>query len=363
MKPIVFVLQDFDEGGVQRVTLKILNQLAKSCDDVTLFILKGEGQLLHLLDKRVKVHKFKHSKVVFSVFSVFRIMKKMTSANIVSAIVQVNILISFLNMLCGFKHYHVITEHTHSTLASKNAQRMNLKIAYMMQSMFYMLADKILCVSNGIATDLISRNFMLQRKVRVVFNPVIDDEFFVRADLPIIEDVKNFIEGKKVILGVGRMVYMKDFELLIDSFFQLQKYCKDSVLVLIGSGPLFNDLESKVAYLKIKEKVYFTGHIDNPLPYFKVADVFLLTSKYEGFGLVLVEALALSKSVVSVDCECGPREIISNVGTLVAGRDAQNISLAVLNCINKPTDRNQMLSRAEEFKVSTVIERYIKEFN
>jgi glycosyltransferase involved in cell wall biosynthesis len=260
------------------------------------------------------------------------------------------------------KHVHIITEHTHSTLACKYAERSNLKISYFLQRVFYPLADKIICVSKGISADLVARVPFIREKVSVIYNPVIDDNFNTMAKMPVDIDLEKFVKGNKVVLGVGRLVPMKDFDLLIDAFSVLLKINSDVVLVIIGDGPLLHKLQEKVNNLGISKYVRFMGHLINPLPYYRYADVFALTSKYEGFGLVLVEALALSKSIVSIDCECGPREILGGVSNLLQTREPESLATE-LNCaLENPGDRGKMTARASEFNVKVITEKYMNEF-
>ena len=362
MKPIIFILQDFDEGGVQRVTLKNINQMLKDGREVTLVVLKGSGSLAKFLHEDVKLVLLKKRKVLLSIISLTKLLSTVNKANLVSAIVQVNIVVAIANGLNLFKHNHVITEHTHSSLAKKNAIRANLKLAYSLQRIFYPLASKVYCVSRGIMDDLLIRIPQLSSKTFLVTNPVIDDDFFLRSDHMISPDISSFISGKKVALGVGRLVPMKDFSLLIEAFILARAEVGNLVLLIVGDGPDMDPLKKLAREHNQNNSIKFVGHSDNPLPYFRLADVFVLTSKYEGFGLVLVEALALAKSVVSVDCECGPREILDDVGVLVKGRDPRGISTAIIDSLNETQDVTKMRARASIFKADEVTKLYYQGF-
>ena len=362
MKPVIYVLQDFDEGGVQRVSLKLLNEFVKYNKEVTLVVLKGNASLAPNLNSEVKLVLLNNKKVLTSAFDLLKFLFSSEVSNLVSSIVQVNILVACLNMFLGMKHVHMITEHTHSTLASKYAERRNLKFSYFLQKLFYPLANKITCVSRGISVDLVARVPAIKGKVSVIYNPVIDDNFNIMAAMPVDVDFARFIKGNKVVLGVGRLVTMKDFELLIDGFSALIKNTTNIVLVIIGDGPLRNTLQEKVNGLGISKYVKFMGHLVNPLPYYRYADVFALTSKYEGFGLVLVEALALSKNIVSIDCECGPREILGGVSSLLETRDPESLAIEFNRALMNPGDRASMTARASDFNVQLIARKYMNEF-
>lgn len=113
-----------------------------------------------------------------------------------------------------------------------------------------------------------------------------------------------------ILITAGRLVEAKGHEYLIRSFSKVRKnkVCK---LVVLGQGPLEGRLKSLVKDLHLNEEVLFPGFQKNPYAYFSESEIFVLSSLHEGFGKVLVEAMACGLPIISTDCRSGPREILA----------------------------------------------------
>lgn len=122
---------------------------------------------------------------------------------------------------------------------------------------------------------------------------------------------EQFIEGKKVIVSVGRFCKEKALGNLIKSFFLLRRNYRDVVLVLIGDGVLKEKIERLISDLDLKDAVLLLGYQRNPYKYMSRCNVFALSSYSEGFPNVIPEAMACGLVVVSTDCTSGPREILA----------------------------------------------------
>ena len=181
----------------------------------------------------------------------------------------------------------------------------------------FLICDKIHCVSEGTKQDLCKVLDIPTNKVKVIVNPapkVINSDAFV--DDPIADDpIADFLSSleEPTIFAVGRLAPQKNYQLLLSSFADLQK-SKKCNLVIFGQGNQLSTLQSLSEKLGIEERVYFMGFVDSPFRYSKYADLFVLSSIYEGYPNVLVEALSVGMSVVASDCDFGPREIL--VGNL-----------------------------------------------
>ena len=124
-------------------------------------------------------------------------------------------------------------------------------------------------------------------------------------------DYQVNLEGNPKFITVGRFDPIKGYDRLINAFAKVKKELPQSTLIFVGYGTMEGDLKEQVKNLGLEEEVQFTGYQSNPFKYLSEADVFVLSSYYEGFSNVTVEALACSLPVVAVDCLVGPREILS----------------------------------------------------
>ena len=156
--------------------------------------------------------------------------------------------------------------------------------------------------------------------------------------------------GYKVILAVGRLHVQKNFELLLRSFARL-KSLGNLKLVILGEGALRHTLQSQIDKHHLIDKVSMPGWTTNPYAFMRRADVFVMSSRWEGFPMVLIEALACGCKIVSTDCVSGPREALDNgqFGDLVPVDDEKAMSDAITNALDSVPDREKLINRALEF--------------
>jgi len=226
----------------------------------------------------------------------------------------------------------------------------------------YHLADAIICVSEGVARRVRLVPGVHPENVHVVYNPAWHAGMAVRAaESPSIALHEQ--NGDPVIIGAGRFVAQKDFGTLVRAF-ALLRGRRVARLVIIGDGHLRAELERLAAELGISEYVSLPGFVENPWAYFARAAVFALSSAHEGFGNVLVEAMACGTPVVSTNCPSGPSEILADgrFGPLVAVGDHVALADAIEAMIENPTPREHLLDRAKEFSAEASVTGYERVF-
>ena len=116
--------------------------------------------------------------------------------------------------------------------------------------------------------------------------------------------------GKKIIFSAGRLTKQKNFSYLIDEFFDFCKVNDEFILYILGDGEEAKILEKKIKEKKLTDKIFLMGHVDNVYKYFKNGDLFILSSKWEEVGFVIVEAAISNLFVISSDCPNGPKEFL-----------------------------------------------------
>lgn len=165
----------------------------------------------------------------------------------------------------------------------------------------------VVAVSEGVADDLKS-NFGFSQ-ISVIHNPIDIDYLQERSKAEIDHPWLSAKNGP-VIIAVGRLTAQKDYPNLIRAF-SLLRETLNAKLIILGEGDLRAELETLVAELGCGEYVSMPGFVDNPFAYVAKADLFCLSSAWEGFGNVIVEAMAVGTPVVSTDCPSGPSEILN----------------------------------------------------
>jgi glycosyltransferase involved in cell wall biosynthesis len=167
--------------------------------------------------------------------------------------------------------------------------------------------------------------------------------------------------GAPVIVGAGRLTRQKDFPTLIRAFARAraQRPCR---LIILGNGELEAQLIALAKELKVEHDLSLPGFVANPYAYMARAQLFVLSSLWEGSPNVLTEALALGVPVVSTDCPSGPREILAGgeYGTLVPMEDDAALAQAMLATLDRPLARERLLQAALPYKVDASVNGYLE---
>jgi len=158
---------------------------------------------------------------------------------------------------------------------------------------------------------------------------------------------------------VGRLTEQKDIPTTLRAFERISK-SQDVELVLLGEGELRGKLRDLAWDLGIEESVHMPGFVDNPFPYMRAADVLVLSSRWEGFGNVLVEAMACGTPVVSTECPGGPPEILRDgkYGKLVPVGDHKALADAVTQTLENPIGASRFVDRAIDFDYQKITKNY-----
>lgn len=224
----------------------------------------------------------------------------------------------------------IIVEHAHppTTLFLLSAlQRFTLK--------WMQRRTRLLCVSKGAAKAL---SDLLERPVGYIYNYSPDD---------IIASQFRVLPRSQTVVALGRFAVEKQFDLLIDAFVHVSPAYPDWRLHLYGAGPEEEMLRQRAKDSVCADRIDIFGWADDPLFKLGTAGIFAQTSRYEGFGLALVEAMAVGTPVVSFDCPFGPSEIIRNdqTGILVRERTAEAFA-AALDQLMRSRELRERLGRA-----------------
>jgi glycosyltransferase involved in cell wall biosynthesis len=261
----------------------------------------------------------------------------------------------------------VLSEH--AALSAHLGDRGGRRFARVMPQVrrLYPRADKVIAVSRGVAEDLRAAGGLPPSLLEVIYNPVWTTDLEARAAVSI-ADPWFAADAPPVILGVGRLVKQKDFPTLVRAFALLRRR-RCARLVVLGSAldagkthTRQRELNGLAAELGVAADVRFPGSVPDALPYMARAAVFVLSSRYEGFGNVLVEALACGTPVVSTDCPSGPAEVLDcgRYGVLVPVGDIERMAAAIGDALDRSPAKEHLRARARSFARDVAAERYLR---
>jgi len=193
--------------------------------------------------------------------------------------------------------------------------------------------------------------------IHVVANPV-------KSPVQRTLDVPKHPGARRQIVALGRLVPQKGFDLLIESFRRLADQHPNWDVRIIGDGPSREQLQQQIADCKLKDRVELYGWSTNPGPLLAQGDLFVFSSRYEGFGIALMDAMACGLPVISFNCPHGPAEIVRhNVdGLLVAPEDIGALVDAMDRLMSSPQERKRLASRAPEVLTRFSEERYFEKW-
>lgn len=229
--------------------------------------------------------------------------------------------------------------------------------ARLLVSALYPRSNGVLAVSEGLRSDLLARLSLPSRLVASIPNPVDIDRVVAEAKQEV--DHSVFRSGKPLIVGCGRLTRQKDFPTLLRAF-ALVARSRPVQLAILGDGEDRESLNGLAEALGRSRDVHLLGHQRNPHAFMGRASAFVLSSAWEGFGNVLIEALALGVPVVSTDCPFGPSEILDGgrYGRLVPVGDKAGLAEAIVATLDERPNPEQLRRRAEAYSVDTIVNRY-----
>jgi len=223
----------------------------------------------------------------------------------------------------------------------------------------YRFADMIAAVSEGAAIDIAALARLPRSRVSVLHNPIPQRPMPTEVQITAADRIWNCPPGLRI-LTVGNLKNSKNHPILLHAFAALNR--SGARLMLLGQGGNEVALRALASNLGIADRVIFAGFHHDPSAFYATADLFVLSSDYEGFGNVIVEALSFGLPVVSTDCPSGPAEILQNgrFGRLVPVGDAEALAGAMAEALCKPVHRDALKQRAAEFDPGKAAAKYLK---
>lgn len=185
---------------------------------------------------------------------------------------------------------------------------LNDKISYFLIKFLYPRADEVICVSKGIENSL--KKLFNLKNTKTIYNSLDFSIIKKNAEVKLPTEYHDIFKSKFVFINVGRLSTQKGQWFLIRSFRRVVNQFEDARLCIIGDGKLKKDYTELIKYLNLEKNIFLLGNQSNVFPFLVNSQVFVLSSLWEGFPMVLIEALSMDLPIISVDCQTGPRECL-----------------------------------------------------
>jgi len=310
VKKIIFVSQSLRRGGAERIVSLLSQEFNRIGFDVKIVLFANEieydysGEIINMETPASKSYIVKIFRLFQRTYKLKQIFKKERPDYIFSFMESSN----FASILTGKKV--VVSIHNNPNIKLKSYQK------YLIQKLYnFKNVKKVITVSKGI--EKILNNEYYINNTQVIYNPV---------NFNNVKDSKKSFNYSNYILSVGRLQYQKNFELLINAYSKtkVSKYVK---LLIVGGGDERNKLLQLIKTLNLEDKVILTGQVNNVEDYYKNALFYVLSSRFEGFGNVIAEALYFDLPVISTNCPFGPNEIIKHMdnGILIENENEKQL--------------------------------------
>lgn len=353
---ITFLVSTAAWGGIERWIVNLANEFARRGHTVDLVLVRG-GVVPYPdeLSPEVGVVDFSERWNGLTLCLMAAYFRRHASQRVLLSKYHDAILAHRAARLCRRKVDLYFTIHSTYRRSRKNRKRVrHLKSKFRGRR-------SLIAVSKGVANELTGYFGVDSRVVETVYNPILGPDVARRCskDVPHVW-LASEPRPESVIVGAGRLVGAKDFATLIRAVAALREThpCR---LLILGEGPLRGELESLVASLDLSGVVELPGWVEDPMPWMARADLFVLSSRNEGLGNVLVEAMATGVPVVSTDCPNGPREILreGNLGPLVDPGDVDGLAAAMKRTLEADVDSRQLRDGVLPFYTETVANAYL----
>jgi len=346
---ICFLNYDLAFGGTEKVIVSLANHFQSLGKNVTILTLSDNNDFHGFLHPDIAIECLQIKKMKLLVPKLSQFILKNKFDNFISNVWPLTSL-SFVvrifsqdTRLIFIEHCNLSEQFKGKSLFFKYAQKISIGI-------FYRFAHVIVGVSDGVKQDLVSKG-LREHKIKVIYNPVITEP--LQALDPSNQATKLWkSSNKKKLIAVGRFKAQKNFINLVDAIdFAKKNLGLDVSLLILGDGEERHKISSRIIELGLEENVFLAGWVSDPLPYYDLSDLFILSSDYEGFGVVIVEAMSRGLNIVSTDCKSGPSEILKKgeLGFLCQVNDPESLGHAIKHALDHPIEKESLIKRSEDF--------------
>ena len=358
MARIGIVIYSLAGAGAERVSVNLAHEFVAAGHSVDFVLARGEGELMGEVPTEALVHVARAGGAK-GWRSAIRDYVNADSPDVLLAMME-GAGVLCIQAVRGNVPVFVVS-HIHFSRHCRHAPRWKERWLMPLAAHWYLpRAAGVIGVSRGVMEDIRRTAGLKSEKVHTIYNPILTETFYRKSVVP--ADHPWFMPHRDwlTVVTVGRLTEQKDHDTLLRAIARANQMSPVRLLVL-GQGERLGQLQALAVELSIADIVAFAGFDANPYRYIAAADVFALSSRGEGFGNVLVEALACGTGVASTDCPSGPREILDGgrFGELVPVGDSEALARAIASTGERKPDPDQLRRHLAQFESEPVAKRYL----
>lgn len=345
-------------GGAERVMVTLANEFAARGLDVDLVVARTGGKYgayLGEIAPGVTLVDLQAPRLIAVLPALLRYLRRRRPHTLLAAINMANVLAVIAKTLSGVKMRLVLSERNTIAGPARTGDWRDRLLPLLMR-LTYRHADALIAISHGVACDVEAFTNLPRDKLHIIHNPL-DLEKLTELSRASIEFTPPL--PAPLIVAVGRLEPQKDYPTLLRAFALLRRTVPATMLIL-GEGRLRPSLAAQIDRDGLSASILMPGFLPNPFPIMRRADLVVLSSAWEGFGNVLVEAMACGTPVVSTDCPSGPAEILEHGkwGRLAPVGDAEALAEVMAASLADPAPPD-VKQRAAQFTLAAAADRYL----
>lgn len=382
---VAFLIGSVSGGGAERV----ISNLSRNFSDginTHIYVIKNDeidyphgGKLIEICRVWEKLPKNNKNDVPIIFYPMILLIllfniRKENKKNDIDVVISFLPMANLLNVLSGTRVNKILSARNYQSISNTNLLNKISMVAY--KSKY-----PIVSVSESVKDDLVKKYNIISEKITTIYNPV-DIDFVLEKSNEKIETKYLSIFDNPVIINIGRLVTAKQQDLLISAFNVFKNYRPEYRLVVLGDGPLKKSITNYIIENNLDGYIYLLGNTNNPFKYLNHSDLYISTSRVEGMSNSMLEAMALSKPIISTDSYSGSKELLcptesqnENIegieyckyGILLPmlSNNKENAEM-LCDMLLRITDNNDILDmyklkskeRAMDFKIETIVKRW-----
>jgi len=360
---IWFLTGRFGDGGLERVLVELARAMRTHGFDTRLITGRFHGNAQKLVPPDVPCSQIApYGRGLFP-FALSRALRDERPDVVFTCANDVACMMLAIRSIASPSTRVVTTQHLSLSgprLSATGLHRGKMEAIRLLMHILLPRSDAMVAVSKALARNMSHELSIPEDRIEVIYNPVVTPDMEAR----IMESVKWPWESDHLptIVFVGRLEKVKRVDLLVEAFASINTQV-ESRLLIVGTGSEEGAIRQQIREKGLEEHCALVGYQPNPLPYIRRSDVLVLPSDYEGFGLVLVEAMACGTQVISTDCPDGPAEILGNgrFGQLVPCGNADALASAIIRVLTGqfliPSEK--LVERAQSFTLDRSCQAYM----